>query len=144
DNRQAQLSSRNLQDYSQRYPEVVKGLQTDTQMVLDGEIVALGPDGKLSFQRLQNRASHPDAVIKYYVFDLLYLDGYDLRGVPLSERKLLLHTTLKVNAAIEEATVFDDGLSLYQAAQANGLEGIVAKQRHSIYESGRRVRTWLK
>src|SRR5204863_5137062 len=54
------------------------------------------------------------------------------------------HTTLKVNAAIEEATVFDDGLSLYQAAQANGLEGIVAKQRHSIYESGRRVRTWLK
>jgi bifunctional non-homologous end joining protein LigD len=144
DNREAHLWSRNLQDYSQRYPEVTSNLTKNRQMILDGEIVALGPDGRLSFQRLQNRTSHPDAVIKYYVFDVLYLDGYDLSGVALHQRKQLLHDALQPNETIEEAAVFDDGLSLFHAAQANGLEGIVAKQRDSLYESGRRVRTWLK
>jgi bifunctional non-homologous end joining protein LigD len=143
-NGEVHLWSRNLQDYSGRYPEVARALNGGRPVVFDGEIVALGPDGRMSFQRLQNRASHQDAVIKYYVFDLLYADGYDLRSVPLGERKSLLHATLVPNATIEETAVFDDGLELFSVAQANGLEGIVAKQRQSLYESGRRVRTWLK
>src|SRR4051794_17222511 len=50
--------------------------------VFDGEFVALGPDGRASFQRLQNHASNPDSTLRYYVFDVLYLDGYDLRSAP--------------------------------------------------------------
>jgi bifunctional non-homologous end joining protein LigD len=64
--------------------------------------------------------------------------------VPLSDRKPLLHAVLAPVGGAEEVTPFDDGLSLYQAAQANGLEGVVAKKRDSVYEPGRRVRTWLK
>jgi bifunctional non-homologous end joining protein LigD len=143
---EVRLWSRGGQDYSGRYPEIVSALhkQRAQHVVLDGEIVALAPDGRLSFQRLQNRASHPDAVLRYYVFDLLYLDGFDLRGVHLTERKQLLHDALTTVDGIEETGSFDDGAGLFSAARANGLEGIVAKQRNSIYEPGRRVRTWLK
>jgi bifunctional non-homologous end joining protein LigD len=98
----------------------------------------------MSFQRLQNRAGDPDAMLRFYVFDLLYLDGYDLRSVPLRDRKPLLQAALAPLGALEEVTVFDDGASLYRAAQSQHLEGVVAKLRDSLYEPGKRVRTWLK
>jgi bifunctional non-homologous end joining protein LigD len=78
------------------------------------------------------------------VFDLLYLEEFDLLNVRLMDRKPLLHAVLAPIGGVEEVTAFDDGLSLYQAAQASGLEGVVAKRRDSVYEPGRRVRTWLK
>jgi bifunctional non-homologous end joining protein LigD len=140
------LWSRSGQAYEDRYPEVVQAMaaQPVETAIFDGEVVAVGPDGRMSFQRLQHRSSDPDAVLRYYVFDLLYLDGYDLREAPLSERKALLHALLAPVATAEETAVFDDGLMLFRAAQANQLEGIVAKKRDSLYEAGRRVRTWLK
>ncbi|MBV9172310.1 MAG: non-homologous end-joining DNA ligase [Chloroflexi bacterium] len=140
------LWSRNGQAYEDRYPEVSQAMavQPVDAAIFDGEVVAIGADGRMSFQRLQQRASDPDAVLRYYVFDLLYLDGYDLREVPLTDRKQLLHAVLAPIGAAEETAVFDDGLMLFRAAQANRLEGIVAKKRDSLYEAGRRVRTWLK
>jgi bifunctional non-homologous end joining protein LigD len=140
------LRSRGGQAYEERYPEIVRALQAQPvdRAVFDGEVVALGPDGRMSFQRLQNRAADPEAVLRYYVFDLLYVDGFDLRSVRLSDRKPLLHAVLAPLAALEEVAVFDDGLSLFQAAQTQNLEGVVAKLRSSAYEPGKRVRTWLK
>lgn len=146
DRAQVRLISRNGLDYAGRYPEIARAMaqQPVQHAVFDGEIVALGPDGRMSFQLLQNRASHPEGVLRYYVFDLLYLDGFDLRLVHLRERKHLLHEVLAELDGIEETAVFDDGEMLFRAAQASHLEGIVAKRRDSIYEPGRRVRTWLK
>ena len=140
------LRSRGGQAYEERYPEVMRGLAAEPveRAVFDGEVVALGPDGRMSFQRLQNRSSAPDTVLRYYAFDLLYLDGFDLRDVPLSERKSLLHAVLAPIHGVEYVTSFDDGMALFRAAQVNELEGIVAKKRDSVYEAGKRVRTWLK
>ena len=146
DNGNVHLRSRGGQAYEDRYPEVTRALaaQPANTAVFDGEVVAIGPDGRMSFQRLQNRSADPDAVLRYYVFDLLYLDGYDLRSVPLRERKPLLQAALAALGGIEEVTVFDDGATLYRAAQSQHLEGVVAKLRDSLYEPGKRVRTWLK
>ncbi|HET6319016.1 MAG TPA: non-homologous end-joining DNA ligase, partial [Chloroflexota bacterium] len=140
------LRSRGGQAYEERYPEIVRALaaQPFERAILDGEVVALGPDGRMSFQRLQNRAGYPTDPLRFYAFDLLYLDGCDLREAPLVERKDLLHAVLAPVGGIEEVARFDDGISLFHAAEAQHLEGIVAKKRDSIYEPGRRVRTWLK
>src|ERR1051326_7301265 len=140
------LRSRGGQAYETRYPEIARALTAEPveAAVFDGEIVAVGPDGRMSFQRLQNRAADPDSILRFYVFDLLYLDGYDLRDVPLRERKALLHAVLAPLGGLEEVSVFDDGLGLYRAAQAQGLEGVAAKRRGSLYEPAKRVRSWLK
>ncbi|MDQ6672288.1 MAG: non-homologous end-joining DNA ligase [Chloroflexota bacterium] len=140
------LRSRGGQAYEDRHPELVQALsgQPFDDAVIDGEVVALGPDGAPSFERLQNRSAGPDTTLRFYAFDLLYLDGFDLRGSRLSERKPLLHAVVAPIGGIEEVGTFEDGVSLFKAAQANNLEGIVAKKRDSVYEPGRRVRTWLK
>jgi bifunctional non-homologous end joining protein LigD len=140
------LRSRGGQTYEGRYPEIARTLAAEPveTAVFDGEVVAIGPDGRMSFQRLQNSAADPDTVLRYYVFDLLYLDGHDLRSVPLKDRKPLLHAVLAPLGGVEAVAVFDVGASLYRIAQAQGLEGIVAKQRNSLYAPGKRVRTWLK
>jgi bifunctional non-homologous end joining protein LigD len=140
------LRSRGGQAYEARYPSIVNalGMEPVDRAVFDGEVVALGPDGRMSFQRLQNLAGSRDTVLRYYVFDLLYLDGFDLRNTPLSDRKTLLQAVLASLEGVSPVAVFGDGLSLFRAAQQQGLEGVVAKKRDSIYEAGKRVRTWLK
>jgi bifunctional non-homologous end joining protein LigD len=146
DHGRVHLRSRGGQAYEERYPSIVKALasQPVDRAVFDGEVVALDADGRVSFQRLQNRAGDPSTVLRYYVFDLLYLDGFDLRGVALTDRKRLLHATLASLDGLEEVGGFDDGTGLFRAAQEQGLEGVVAKKRDSVYEAGKRVRTWLK
>ncbi|HEY0580807.1 MAG TPA: non-homologous end-joining DNA ligase, partial [Chloroflexota bacterium] len=140
------LRSRGGQAYETRYPELTRALAAEPvdRAIFDGEIVAVGADGRSSFQRLQNRASDPQSTLRFYAFDLLYLDGYDLREVQLSDRKALLHAVLAPIHGLQEVETFDDGVTLFHAAQATGLEGIVAKRRDSRYEPGKRVRTWLK
>jgi bifunctional non-homologous end joining protein LigD len=140
------LRSRGGQAYEERYPELVRSLasQPVERAIFDGEVVAIDADGRMSFQRLQNRGGDPAAVLRYYVFDLLYLDGFDLRGVGLVDRKRLLHAVLAPLGGLQEVTAFDDGTRLLQAAREQGFEGVVAKKRDSAYEPGARVRTWLK
>src|SRR5919199_5222446 len=140
------LHSRGGQAYEDRYPEIVRALavQPVEQAVFDGEVVALGPDGKMSFQRLQNRAADPQSMLHYYAFDLLYLDGFDLRQVQLADRKPLVQAVVAPIGGVEAVGAFDDGIMLFRAAAATGMEGVVAKKRDSVYAAGRRVRTWLK
>ncbi len=85
------------------------------------------------------------APLVYQVFDLLHLDGRSLLGVPLEDRKRLLRHVIRDTARVRYLSHVDaDGLDLYQAARAHGVEGIVAKLRRSTYDPGRRTRAWLK
>ena len=81
----------------------------------------------------------------YYVFDILYLDGYDLRGATLRSRKGMLHGILRPTDQVRLIDYFErEGETVYEAAVKNGLEGVIAKQIDSVYESGKRSRNWLK
>jgi len=141
------LTSRRGIDCSNEYPWLVSALkhQPYRDIVIDGEIVALDDAGRPSFQLLQNRQGTPRPVLLYYAFDVLYRDGYDLRGVGLEQRKALLGSSLIPAERIRVVDTYpEDGITLYEAAKASGLEGIVAKRRDSRYETGRRSDAWLK
>jgi bifunctional non-homologous end joining protein LigD len=149
------LVSRNQNDLTGQFPELhdlPQFVKADTA-VLDGEIVALDEQGRSSFSLMQQRTgfrSHGRRVtaraeipIAYYIFDLIYLDGYDLRRVPLEERKNVLNRIITPNQLIRYSEHFPGGVALFEAAQQQGLEGILAKLRGSRYEE-RRSREWLK
>ena len=150
------LVSRNQNDLTPRYPELkdmAKSIKAKTA-ILDGEVVALDADGKASFSLMQQRtgfrpggkraAANADVPVLYYGFDLLYLDGYDWRRVPLEERKRKLASLLTAGDAVRYSDHYEEhGKALFEMARKKGLEGIVAKKRASFYEE-RRSREWLK
>ena len=120
-----------------------------TSAVVDGEVVALDPDGAPSFELLQQRISGvpevADAPLVYMAFDLLYLDGRSLLKVPLEDRKRLLKSVLRDHARVRYASHVDgEGRTFFEAAASRHLEGIVAKRRTSRYEPGRRTDNWMK
>jgi len=149
-----QMWSRSERDITREYPElspIAKNIDA-REAWLDGEIVALDNQGRSDFQRLQLRFGvqkpSPKLIAEvpavYYVFDLLYLDGYDLRQVPLAQRKELLRRILHDDAQIRYSDhVLENGKELFQAATQRNLEGIVAKKVSSAYPSGRSA-NWLK
>jgi bifunctional non-homologous end joining protein LigD len=150
------LVSRNQNDLTARYPEL-KDLPKFVHAhnaVLDGEVVALDEEGRASFSLMQQRtgfrpggrraAEKADVPVLYYAFDLLYLDGYDWRRVPLEERKAKLASLLVAGDAVRYSDHYpEQGKALFEMAQKKGLEGILAKKRQSFYEE-RRSREWLK
>jgi bifunctional non-homologous end joining protein LigD len=141
-----QLYSRNLQPFSERYLEVVEALQAIKQtVVLDGEIVVVDDSGKTSFQALQNYRKTKQGQLRYYVFDLLYLDGRDLRNLPLLQRKQLLRGIIPPRSIIQYSDhVTEEGQTFFAAAKKQGLEGIIAKNSQSVYRVGVRCEDWLK
>ncbi len=141
------LYSRRGLDCSDEYPWLVEAIkcQPYRDIIIDGEIVALDENGRPSFQLLQNRGGDPKPPLLYYAFDVLYRDGYDLRGVPLEQRKALLNTSLLPTERLRIVDTFaEHGVTLFDAAKANGMEGIVAKRRDSRYDTGKRSEAWLK
>jgi bifunctional non-homologous end joining protein LigD len=156
ENNQLSIFSRTQKRSEQQYPElsVLPRQVQASQAVLDGEIAVLDEQGRSSFNLIQPRISVADAnaiahlsrstPVHLFLFDLLYLDGYDLRGVPLEGRKRLLAEVVTPSERIHVSDFFTvDGNAMLEAARAHGLEGIVAKARASKYE-GRRSRDWLK
>ncbi|HEY7452670.1 MAG TPA: DNA ligase D [Candidatus Limnocylindria bacterium] len=168
----AKLWTRNRSDGATYFPELSGPAPwiDAREAVVDGEVVALGPDGKPSFSALQERtglvgleastgrrrprekpsdgeAGKPreKAPIVYQAFDLLYLDGQSLLDVPLESRKRLLRRVLRPNAIVQFAThVAGEGNAFLDAALAGGLEGVVAKRRMSRYRPGERSGDWVK
>ena len=137
------------------------------EAIVDGEVVALDPEGRPDFSLLQDRtglrgleaatgrrsadgprltADERRAIpLSYMVFDLLHLDGRSLFDVPLEDRKRLLRRVLQPHPLVRYAAhVVEDGQAFVQAAADRGLEGVVAKRRASRYEPGKRSRDWLK
>jgi bifunctional non-homologous end joining protein LigD len=148
--------SRNQNDLTAQYPELATLPQffQASGAVLDGEIVALDDQGRPSFSLMQQRtgfrpgksrlAGRQGVPVIYYAFDLLYLDGFDLRRVPLERRKQLLEQRISNSAVVHFSDHFPgNGLALFEAAAQKGLEGIVAKKRDSLYAETR-SHEWLK
>ncbi|HYW37844.1 MAG TPA: non-homologous end-joining DNA ligase [Terriglobales bacterium] len=142
-----QLRSRNDNDFNARYPGIVKALAPlPDDTVIDGEVVALDPEGKPSFNLLQNHGSS-GAPLHFFIFDLLVLKGKDVMGKSLTERRELLekHIFPKMEEPIRYSPMLEAGLKdLIQSVKAQGLEGLVAKRRDSKYEPGMRSGAWLK
>jgi bifunctional non-homologous end joining protein LigD len=141
----ASLYSRSLIDISRKYPTICAALSTITQQaVLDGELVALDAHGRSRFQLLQNVEREP-ARLLYCVFDLLYLDGKDLRSQPLLKRKALLEAVLPKSPLLQySAHVVGEGIKAFNKAKRAHEEGVMAKLATSRYHSGVRTRDWLK
>jgi bifunctional non-homologous end joining protein LigD len=145
-NGKADLYSRNDISFKEKYrtiAESLKGFAND--VVLDGEIVALDENGNSRFQYLQNWQKYHEGELAYYAFDLLWLDGYDVTQVPLIERKKILRQIIPPAQPIRYSDHIEaNGQDFFEAAKKQGLEGIIAKNKNSIYEPGVRSRNWLK
>src|ERR1035438_5942220 len=142
-----QLRSRNNNDFSTRYPNIVRALASmPYETVIDGEVVALDQDGRPSFNSLQNygQAGIP---LHCFIFDLLMLHGREVMGEPLVKRRELIekHVLPTLAARIRYSPILEASLpDLIRSVKAQGLEGLVAKRRNSSYEPGVRSGAWQK
>ena len=147
DKNRTSLLSRNHTSFNEKYYPVYNAIKEwRIQAVVDGEIVATDKNGKPDFGALQNWRSEIDGQLNYYVFDLMWFNGYDLTGVPLKERHKLLSQLIPEGASIIRLSeTFDSSASeLLKAVSKMGMEGIMAKKEESLYYQGTRTRQWLK
>jgi bifunctional non-homologous end joining protein LigD len=138
------MDSRSAKDYTIRYPTIVEALKKlGHDAVIDGEVVVFNDQGMPDFDALQVYNGHATD-ISYCVFDLLWLDGYNLMGLPLTTRKQILQTMIEKQPVFKFSDSFDDGPGLYAEMLKRNLEGIVAKKKDSPYVPGERANNWLK
>jgi bifunctional non-homologous end joining protein LigD len=139
------LYSRNGKIISHSYIDIAEALEmVKGDAVIDGELVALDTNGVSHFQLLQN-ALRSKARLRYCAFDLMFLDGEDLRGLPLTERKKRLKAILPKHKLIGFSRHrLASGTKFFEEAERKGLEGIMAKRADSQYLSGARTDNWLK
>ena len=139
------LYSRNGKIISHSYVEVAQALEgVKEDAVLDGELVALDSQGVSRFQLLQNALRH-EAKLLYCIFDLMFCAGEDLRQLPLLERKKRLRSILPRHSLLAFSRHRkQSGTKFFREAEERGLEGIMAKQAQSTYQSGGRTKDWLK
>jgi len=146
DPRSAQIITRRGNDWTTKYPTIAKALaELPTKSAyLDGELCGVLPDGRTAFNLIQNALEHGDASLVYFVFDLLFLDGENLTGIPLVDRKTRLEAFL---VGAPSVIRYNDhqighGPEFHKVACEHGLEGIVSKRLDGRYEPDRR--SWLK
>lgn len=141
------LQSRNKQSFNDRFYPVRDALiELNSNAVLDGEIVVVNEKGISSFGSLQNWRNESDGEIRYYVFDLLWLNGHSMLDMPLLQRREMLEKVIPPqHPIIRISELFrSDGKAFLKTAQKAGLEGIMAKKEDSVYMSGFRSKDWLK
>lgn len=140
------LYSRTRLSYDKQFAAIVESLQyLGRQAILDGEIVVLDRQGKPQFQLLQGYAKSGQGTLVYKVFDVLYLDGYDLRKLPLRRRKELLVSLVRnLPGVLVSEHIQEHGKAFFEAVAARQLEGMVAKDARSTYQVGVRSKSWLK
>ena len=149
DQRKVQMITRGGHDWTAKMKPLAQALKKLPlrSAWLDGEIVVLNDEGNPDFNALQNAfdASRPDEIV-YFLFDVPFVDGHDLRKVPLASRRALLKSLLEGidDERIRFSEAFDtDAESLMRSACSLKLEGLIAKRRDAVYVSGR-TETWLK
>ena len=140
------LISRNNKSFNEKFYPVTAALKKwKINAVLDGEVAVLSDDGIAHFGSLQNWRSEADGNLIYYVFDILYLNGYDLKDLPLTGRREILKRNLPKEGIIRLSEDFDTTATKFLArASKMGMEGIMAKKADSTYVEGERTREWLK
>jgi bifunctional non-homologous end joining protein LigD len=157
DHGRVELRSRGGHDITAAYPSVAASLrqQPAATAILDGEIVAVGPNGRPSFELLQHRmnlhgaeavaAAEREIPVVFFVFDVVHLDGYQLFRVPLCDRReVLARLLIPTRQVLQVATIPLPQDEAFETAVAAGFEGIIAKRDDSRYEPGRRSAAWLK
>jgi len=143
------LLSRNENELARRFPEIVEAIKNlpARECVMDGEVVALDDEGRSSFQLLQAlEMEGRKSPVRFYVFDLLQLDGKGLIKLSLSQRKDLLEKLCEnIGDPIRfSGEIGSDATKLLAEVKRRGLEGLIGKQRDSVYEPGRRSGAWVK
>src|SRR5437667_3565031 len=149
------LLSRNQNELTGRFPEIVEAIKhlPVRECVIDSEVVALDEEGRSSFQLLQAREMEGrKSPVYFYAFDLLQLDRKSLIALPLEARKNILEKLCAAVAAGADrgspirysGAIGGDAKALLEEVKRRGLEGIIGKQRNSVYEPGRRSGTWIK
>ncbi|MCW5298815.1 DNA ligase D [Herbaspirillum lusitanum] len=145
----ARIFTREHLDWSKRWPQLTQALAAlDVEEAwIDGEVVAVLDDGSISFEALQDPTGYDGVTLAIYVFDLLWLNGKDLRDTPLLERKRLLR---EVVSGVDHSGlirfsehVVGDAAEVYRHACLHGMEGTVVKRADAAY-AGRRDRSWVK
>ena len=142
----ARLISRAGNELSSVYPTIIDNLvATNLTAVFDGEIVVLDESGVPRFELLQSYRTAHEGHLVYYVFDLLFLNGRDLRSQSLLRRKETLRQILNGSEIVRYVEHVDgSGKAFFDLARDRGLEGIVAKKKSAAYLNGKRVDHWLK
>jgi bifunctional non-homologous end joining protein LigD len=151
------MLSRRLEDVSARYPELgpIAEALGEHSAILDGEVVALDKEGRPRFQLIQSRmglttpgmiqARVKQQPVDYVIFDLLHLDGHDVRDLPYVKRRELLEGLgLDGPRWRVPRSRHGGGPDLLEAARRQGLEGVVAKRFDSPYRPGKRTGEWIK
>jgi bifunctional non-homologous end joining protein LigD len=140
------IRSRNNKDFNKKFYPVFNALQSwPVNAVVDGEIIVVDEHGSPDFNALQEWRSEADGQLIYYLFDLLWLEGYDLRNVPLQDRRdLLQKITPKENIIRLSENFTVTGTEFFSLAEKLGLEGILAKKASSVYTPDVRSKDWLK
>ena len=146
---QVRLLSRNAKDLGAKFPEITGSIAVLNahEAVIDGEIVALDEKGRSSFQLLQSHdMAHERPPIFFYAFDLLQLNGKDMKKLPLEERKANLQSLLEKPPGVIRfsATLGNNAKDLLKEARKLGLEGVIGKRAKSLYEAGTRSGAWIK
>jgi bifunctional non-homologous end joining protein LigD len=143
---EVELKSRNDKSFNEKFYPIYQALQDwKINAVVDGEIVVVKDNGESDFGTLQNWRSEADGQLMYYVFDVVWLDGKDLRGLPLTKRREVLKTLTPTKGHIQISDAFEvSGTEFFNAAKDMGLEGMIAKRADSVYVSGDRSYHWLK
>jgi bifunctional non-homologous end joining protein LigD len=145
-NDDVQLRSRKNISFNKEYADVASGLKKmKINAILDGEIVVLNEEGLADFEALQNWGKFHEGSIHFYVFDILWLEGFDITDLPLFKRKEILKQLIPDNSLIRYTDSIDEtGKPFYELARKNNLEGIIAKKKTSLYTPGKRTKDWLK
>jgi bifunctional non-homologous end joining protein LigD len=142
------IQSRSLLDMTADFPELQSLAHTyrRRRLILDGELVAIGMDGKPDFSLMQGRLPHRGGrhPVTFIAFDVLHADGKDIARVSLEERRKRLEGLRFDGEHWRTSVLYDDGAELRKITRRLGLEGVVAKRLDSPYEFGRRSGAWLK
>jgi bifunctional non-homologous end joining protein LigD len=146
DGSRVQIRSRNNKDLTGDYPSVAAGAarMNAKTAVIDGEVVAVDANGRPSFQALQHRRAQTGHAIAFYAFDLLHVDGEDLRSSPLEQRRRRLPAVLTGTGLLISEALAGTAAQVVDAVSRLGLEGVVAKRRDSHYQPGERSGAWVK
>jgi bifunctional non-homologous end joining protein LigD len=139
-----ELYSRNGLDFREKYAPVAEALHSfKHDIIVDGELVVIDKEGRPHFEWMQ--AWEIEGNLHYYIFDILWCDGYDVRGMTLRQRKALLHALMPKDDILRYSDDIEEkGEKLFHEMQRRGLEGMVAKRADSAYNEGERGEKWLK
>ena len=146
ENGKAELRSRNNNNFNKKFDEVHEALTNwKINALVDGEVTVLNEDGLPDFSGIQLWDKNRKGKLVFYVFDLLWVEGWNIMDEPLSKRRELLKQIVPDDGVIRFSDHIDEiGVDFFNLTRQNNLEGIVAKKKDSVYIPGSRAKTWLK